>query len=53
MYANNIFTVAWSSEDGEYVATHSAYPSLSWLDENPTSALRGLVNIMDEIESGA
>jgi hypothetical protein len=49
---SNTFTVVWSPDDDEYVATHSAYQSLSWLDQDPVSALRGLVGVMDDIESG-
>jgi hypothetical protein len=37
------FTVAWSAEDGEYVATCTECPSLSWLAGDPVEALRGLV----------
>jgi hypothetical protein len=45
---DNTFTVRWSPDDGEYVATHSAFPSLSWLDRNPLMALNGLLTVMIE-----
>lgn len=38
--------VRWSEEDQEYVATHPSYPSLSWLDEDPNEARRGLKKLM-------
>lgn len=44
----NTFTIQWSPEDGEYAATHSAFPSLSWLDRNPLLALNGLLTMMIE-----
>ncbi len=40
--------VEWSDEDGEYVATCDQYPSLSWLDPNPTMALVGLRHVIRE-----
>lgn len=46
-----VFTVAWSAEDGEWVATVGRHPSLSWLDDSPLSALAGLLTVMEE--SGA
>lgn len=47
---NITFTVAWSPEDKEYVATCDLYPSLSWLDPDPTEALDRLIDIIDEAE---
>jgi hypothetical protein len=44
-------TVRWSAEDQEYVATHSKYPSLSWLDTTEQGALNGLKRLVAEIES--
>lgn len=38
--------VEWSEEDQEWVATHPDYPSLSWLDEDPNAAKRGLRKLM-------
>ncbi len=42
------YTVAWSAEDDEYVATASGYPSLSYLHPDPVGALRGLRRVMLE-----
>lgn len=41
------FTVAYSAEDGEWVATVAGMPSLSWLAEDPVEALRGLVEVIE------
>lgn len=37
-------------ESGEWVATCSDYPSLSWIDCNPVLALGGLARIVREAE---
>lgn len=44
------YRVAWSEEDGEWVATASAFPSLSWLADTPRNALNGLLFLLDEME---
>lgn len=36
------FEVFWSQEDEEWVARHTAYPSMSWLDPLPHRALHSL-----------
>lgn len=36
------FALFWSEEDNEYVATHSGFPSMSWMDPLPEAALRGM-----------
>ena len=36
------YQVAWSPEDGQYVATVVEFPSLSWLADSPVDALAGL-----------
>lgn len=45
---DNTFIVRWSPEDREYVAMHSAFPSLSWLERNPLLALNNLLTMMIE-----
>jgi predicted RNase H-like HicB family nuclease len=40
------YSVWWSEEDGEYVATCVEFPSLSWLDEDREAALRGIVSLV-------
>lgn len=42
------YQIAWSPEDGEYVATCAEFPSLSWLANDALSALRGLVSIIKD-----
>lgn len=42
------FTIFWSPEDKGYVATCDLYPSLSWIDPDPTEALDRLIDIIDE-----
>ena len=43
------YRVSWSGEDGEFLATVVEFPSLSWLDPNQGKALRGLVELVDEV----
>jgi predicted HicB family RNase H-like nuclease len=38
--------VAWSVEDGEYVATSPEWPDLSWLAASEPDAIRGLRGVM-------
>lgn len=43
------YRVAWSPDDGEYVATALEWGvALSWLDEDPTAALAGLRDLIQE-----
>lgn len=44
------YHVAWSAQDGEYAATVDEAPSLSWLDEDPVEALKGLVKLLVDEE---
>lgn len=41
-----VYTVHWSAEDQEFVATCSAFPSLSWLAPTPDLALLGVRNLV-------
>ena len=43
------YRVSWSGEDGEYVASVVEFPSLSWLHADQGKALRGLVELVDEV----
>jgi hypothetical protein len=43
------FRVAWSPEDEAHVATCVEFPSLSWLSDDPLSALSGLQNLIAEL----
>lgn len=40
--------LSWSAEDGEHVATCAEFPSLSWLAEDETKALRGIKKLVRE-----
>lgn len=42
-----IITVFWSDQDAEWVATHSDFPSLSYLDESAEKAVAGLVEMFN------
>ena len=49
------YRVAWSAEDGEFVATCLEFPSLSWLAATQVKALRGLEavvrDVVDDLEA--
>ena len=40
------YRAQWSPEDDEYVATVLEFPSLSWLDQDRTKSLEGLVAVV-------
>jgi len=42
-------SVHWSDDDQEWVAIHSDFASLSYLDETPEAAIAGLVEILNGI----
>lgn len=43
------YSVAWSPEDEEFVATVAEFPSLSWLAEDQVEALLGLDRLLQEV----
>lgn len=43
------YRVAWSPEDGEFVATCLEVPSLSWLASTQQEALTGLLDLVTEV----
>lgn len=43
------YSVAWSPEDNEHVATVAEFPSLSWMDEDQIGALKGLEVLIREV----
>ena len=47
--ARYMFTVTWSPEDEEFVATCLEFPSLFWLAGTPEDALAGLRELVDEV----
>jgi hypothetical protein len=40
------YRVVWSSESNDWIATCDQFPSLSWLDDSPSSALDGLLTLL-------
>ena len=43
------FSVHWSGEDGEWVATCDAFPLLSYLNEHADIAFANLYEIVEEV----
>jgi predicted HicB family RNase H-like nuclease len=43
------YRVTWSEDDQEYVGLCSELPSLSWLDKDPESALKGIRGIVENV----
>jgi predicted HicB family RNase H-like nuclease len=43
------YRVAWSVEDGEFVATAAEFPSLSWLAPSQVEALQGLEAVLADV----
>jgi predicted HicB family RNase H-like nuclease len=43
------YKVTWSPEDQEFVGLCAEYPSLSYLDENRSAALEGIVNLVKDV----
>ncbi len=50
MNDHDVYRVAWSEDDGEYVATVDRFPSMSWLSTSPVLALHGLVELVDQAD---
>ncbi|BCW74715.1 hypothetical protein NicSoilB11_10400 [Arthrobacter sp. NicSoilB11] len=43
------YSVQWSPEDLEFVATILEFPSLSWLDEDQFEGLRGIERLVSDV----
>lgn len=43
------FSVSYSNEDQEWVATTPSFPSLSWLAATPEDAVKGLEMLIREV----
>ena len=43
------YRVTWSEEDQEFVGLCAEFPSLSYLDENLTTALNGIVELVGQV----
>ena len=48
-YEHYTYKVTWSEEDREFVGLCAEYPSLSYLDENRSAALEGIVNLVKDV----
>jgi predicted HicB family RNase H-like nuclease len=48
-YEHYTYRVTWSQEDQEFIGLCAEYPSLSYLDENRSAALEGIVNLVKDI----
>ncbi len=43
------YRVIWSEDDKEYIGLCTEFPSLSWLDGTPESALKGIRNVVADV----
>lgn len=43
------YYVTWSEDDQEYVGLCAEFPSLSWLDDGPEKALKGIRCLVAEV----
>ena len=43
------YRVLWSAEDGEFVGQVAEFPSLSWLAPSQEEALRGIVDLVEDV----
>ena len=46
---HNTYKVIWSENDNGYIGLCNEFPSLSWLDETPGTALEGIRKIVSEV----
>ena len=43
------YRVTWSEDDNEYVGLCAEFPSLSWLENTPEKALKGIRRLVAEV----
>lgn len=43
------YRITWSEDDEEYVGLCAEFPSLSWLEKTPETALTGIRNVVAEV----
>ncbi len=43
------YRVTWSEDDQEYIGLCTEFPSLSWLDQTPEAALKGVREIVEGV----
>ena len=46
------YRVTWSEDNQEYVGLCNEFPSLSWLDKSPESALKGIRVTVERVIKG-
>jgi predicted RNase H-like HicB family nuclease len=46
----HIYKISWSELDNQYVGTCEEYPSLSWLATTQEDTLRGIKNLVKEVD---
>lgn len=49
LHSHYAYRVAWSGEDGEFVATCAELPSVSWLAATPAAALAGIEYVVADV----
>ena len=48
-FTHYTYRVVWSAEDGEFVGQVVEFPSLSWVAPTQAEALRGVVNLVEDV----
>ena len=48
-YNHYTYRITWSNEDQEFVGLCSEFPSLSYLDEDRSTALEGITNLVKDV----
>ena len=43
------YRITWSEDDNEYIGLCAEFPSLSWLSQNPESALKGIMSVVEDV----
>ena len=43
------YRICWSDEDQEFVGTCAEFPSLSWLEPDPTKAFEGIRQVVKDV----
>lgn len=49
---NYTYRVEWSLEDSEFVGLVEEFPSLSWLAPSEDEALRGIIEVVEQVVTG-
>ncbi len=49
MESHYTYRISWSPEDQEYIGLCAEFPSLSWLANNTTDALNGIIMLVKDV----